>query len=228
MFLKNRAILIFILSFDFFSGVKAQFEDSTSRTIDTVHVSGKKWNFKIKNLYDENSEVEKPNIHGFYALNIFNGQIDKQIWISNEKKCIESKLDHTKNGNYLHLNWDKISGGCDWIGMGFGWDNWKPKDLSAIIDSAYILIEFNSPSDIKNIPVAFALEDYSGSQAYQGFNSTMLTDSKILANKTNFVRIPLYNFPFKNTDTDASNIKQFMIQFEADGMLNIKKISITQ
>ena len=203
--------------------------DTIPNRIDTVNVLGKSVvHFKTKNLYDVSFEMEKPNIMGFYALTVFNGQIDKQIWISNEKKCIESKLNLSDKGNFLTLNWDKISGGCDWIGMGFGWDNWKPKDLTSIIDSAYIVIEFSSPNDIKNIPVAFALEDYSGSQAYQGFSKAMLLDSSIIANKTNFIKIPLINFPFKSTDTDFSNIKQFMIQFEADGILNIHKISLSR
>ncbi len=227
MFPINRAILIFFFCFYLNAEVKAQLADSSLRSMDTVRVTGKKWNFKSKNLYDESSDIEKPNIHGFYALNIFNGQVDKQIWISNEQKCIESeKITKNENEKSLLIRWDKISGGCTWIGMGFGWDNWKPKDLNLVIDSAFIEIEFSSPYDTKNIPVAFALEDYSGSQAYQGFNMTMIPQSKIVALQKNIIRIPLNKFPFIQTDTDVTNIKQFMIQFEADGALEIYNINI--
>lgn len=229
MFLKNRVLLFIVMCICFTFDAEAQIEDSTTNTIDTVRVTGKKWNFKTKNLYDDNLELDKPNIHGFYALNIFDGRVDKQIWISTEKNCIESeKINKNDTEKSLILRWDKISGGCTWIGMGFGWDNWKPKDMSLIVDSAFIEIEFSSPYDTKNIPVAFALEDYSGTQAYQGFNMNMISNSKIVAAQKNTIKIPLNKFPFKQTDTDVSNIKQFMIQFEADGALEIHKINIRQ
>jgi hypothetical protein len=111
--------------------------------------------------------------------------------------------------------------------MGFGWDNWKPKDMSQIVTDCAIEIKFKSPNtDLTNLPLAFAFEDYSGSQAFLGFNLKQLKSSGIKSNQWNSIILPLNEFPFEYTETDFSNIKQFVIQFEAEGELVIDQIKL--
>ncbi len=229
MICNFRALLIIILFFNFGVDLLGQSYDSAVKKMDTVIVHSGAISFKTKQLYDQQINDSKPNIGGFEALEIFNGILDKQVWVSAENHCVQlSKRSDLLEGKSksIKLTWDKITGGCNWIGMGFGWDNWKPKDMNNITDSAMICIEFSSPTDIKNIPIAFALEDYSGTQAFVGFNMSMLKHPKIESNKLNTIQIPLSDFPYNRTETDLSNIKQFMIQFEADGELDVYAINI--
>jgi hypothetical protein len=208
----------------------SQTDSAQFQKMDTISLNGKLLSFQNRNLYDIQEEADKENINGFYALNIFNENIDKQVWASPEKNCVQFSPENTlvfEGKNALHVNWDKITGGCKWAGMGFGWDNWRPKDISAIIETAGIEIHFYSPgTDLNNLPLAFALEDYSGSQAYVGYAPKYLTSSKIKANTWNSFILPLKDFPFTATQTDPGNTKQFIIQFEADGNIIFDKIKI--
>ena len=208
----------------------SQTDSAQFQKMDTISLKGKLLSFQNRNLYDIDEEADKENINGFYALEIFNENIDKQVWASPEKNCVqfspEIKLVF-EGKNALHVNWDKITGGCKWAGMGFGWDNWRPKDISAILDTAGIEIHFYSPgTDLNNLPLAFAIEDYSGSQAYVGYAPKYLTNPKIKANTWNSFILPLKDFPFTATQTDPGNTKQFIIQFEADGNIIFDKIKI--
>jgi hypothetical protein len=96
-----------------------------------------------------------------------------------------------------------------------------------VTTDAGIEIHFYSPgTDLNNLPLAFAIEDYSGSQAYVGYAPKYLTSPKIKANTWNSFILPLKDFPFTATQTDPGNTKQFIIQFEADGNIIFDKIKI--
>ena len=47
---------------------------------------------------------------------------------------VDSKIVYKGMGS-LHLKWDKSKKGCDWIGVGFMWNNWQTVDMSDIIDT---------------------------------------------------------------------------------------------
>ncbi len=199
--------------------------------IDTVLVKSKGWKFQKKGLYDENGPAELPNINGFYALKILDEDLGKDVWISLEPKCVKLEKISDKsahNGSYsFHLTWDKITGGCKWLGIGMGWDNWQPKDLSTVLDTAFLELHFKSLSDtMTNLPLALAMEDYSGAQCWLGFDSRWLNEP-IVTNRWNTVRIPLNLFPFEDFETDPTSIKQFIIQLEADGDILIDNFRIS-
>jgi hypothetical protein len=241
--LKFRVPLKYsILSFLFLGMVEllyAQTSPSSADTtspknierLDTVLVKSKGWKFQKKGLYDETNSTELPNINGFYALKILDEDLGKDVWISLEPKCVKLEKISDKsanNGSYsFHLNWDKISGGCKWLGMGMGWDNWQPKDLSTVLDTAFLELHFKSLSDtMTNLPLALALEDYSGAQCWLGFDSRWLIEP-IVTSKWTTVRIPLKLFPFEDFETDPTSIKQFIIQLEADGDILIDNFRIS-
>ena len=79
--------------------------------------------FQEKGLYDIDNQAESPNINGFTALDLFHEDVDNSVWVSPEKQCVTMTLssETAQDGKYsLLLKWDKIEGGCKWIGMGFG------------------------------------------------------------------------------------------------------------
>lgn len=195
--------------------------------MDTVTVVPKSISLKNINLYDSTSLDVIDGIGRFKALTIFDNELGSQFWASEEPTCIKFSLDKNysyPNQTYLNVSWDKISGGCKWLGIGFGWDFWQPKDISDILDSANIVLTLSSTKDTLNhLPLAFALEDYSGKQCYVGFNRAFLK-SKILPGQWTELKIPLNKFPFEKSKANPDQIKQFIIQFEAEGSFLIDKI----
>lgn len=205
----------------------SQTDTSAIQKIDTVNVKAQWLHAKKQGLYDEASAPESPNINGFYALQLMDEDLGQQVWISKEPKCVQIKRESgnaQKGNHYFRLTWDKIGGGCTWIGMGIGWDNWQPKDISVLRESAQLTFQFKSPSDtLRSLPFAIAFEDYTGAQCWLGFSPKMIT-TPISNDRWTEVSIPLSMFPFESFKTDPSLIKQFILQLEAEGEILIDNI----
>jgi hypothetical protein len=125
---------------------------------------------KHQALFDApSSQIAPEGIDRFYALKIYDDNLTSEIWYTQSPKCLSVKKVDTisySGNSALLLTWDKQAGGCPWLGIGFGWDGWNPKDLSSIIDKAAVQMKVRSPKGtIKNLPLAAAFEDYSGAQA---------------------------------------------------------------
>ena len=186
--------------------------------------SDKKIRIKKLGLYDGEYE-EEYNIRGFTKLDIFDGSLT-DFWSTESVSCISGKLLEDDVQNILNVKWNSDQNGCDWVGMGFGWDGWKGKDLNYVIDTLAIeLIVRSKGENFTNIPWAFCLEDYSGTQAWLGYNIAFLQEESISAEWTK-VQIPLSKFPIKAYKLDASNIKQLLIQVFAEGEIQIKSIKL--
>ena len=185
-----------------------------------------------KSLYDVTENKNSEEIEGFKAVYIFKDDFDKSVWVSPETQCVTMQSE-TKNvfaDKYaLHVKWDKIKGGCKWIGIGFGWNNWVAKDMMDIAENCAVQLQVKSvKGTFSNLPVAFAFEDYGGVQTYYGFQKPLA--SGLFNDKTwTTVTIPLSSFDFKKNDFNIESVKQFMIQLEGDGDIyldNIKFIKL--
>ena len=185
-----------------------------------------------KSLYDADVKSDVEEIDGFKAVYIFKDDFDKSVWVSPETQCVVMQSE-TKNifadKSALHVKWDKIKGGCKWIGIGFGWNNWVAKDMMDIADNCAVQMQVKSAKgSFTNLPVAFAFEDYGGVQSSYGFQKPLASGA--FNDKTwTTVTIPLSNFDFKKSDFNIESVKQFMIQLEGDGDIyldNIKFIKL--
>lgn len=182
-----------------------------------------------KELYDTPELVDSTSINGFKNTLIYADDLSNEIWVSPEKQCVT--MEKTSQATYsgdasLHLKWDKVTNGCKWIGLGFGWSNWQPKDMNEVVGESAIQMKVKSvKGSFSNLPVAFAIEDYTGVQTYYGFNSSLA--SGLFNDQTwTTVSIPLKNFPFERNDADVGKVKQFMIQLEGDGDIYLDDIRI--
>ena len=182
-----------------------------------------------KELYDTPELVDSTSINGFKNSLIYADDLSNEIWVSPEKQCVTME----KNSQVvflgeasLHFKWDKVTNGCKWIGLGFGWSNWQPKDMNEVVGESAIQMKVKSVKGaFSNLPVAFAIEDYTGVQSYYGFNSSLA--SGLFNDQTwTTVTIPLKNFPFERNDADLGKVKQFMIQLEGDGDIYLDDIRI--
>ncbi|MFM2135749.1 MAG: hypothetical protein RL021_1149, partial [Bacteroidota bacterium] len=151
---------------------------------------------------------------------VFSDDMGSEVWVSPEKKCITMGKVHApvaEGTTAIHLTWDKVSGGCDWIGIGFGWEDWQPKDLSGSWRELALSLKVRAVTGtFSNFPVAFAFEDYSGVQTYCGFQLSQAS-GRFNDREWTTVRIPLTDFPFVRKDANLSKVKQLMIQLEGAG-----------
>ena len=195
-----------------------------------VLVSCKSWvTVQEKDLYDQAVLLDTNELDGFKAVNIFYDDYDKSIWVSPEKQCVELKTEKRNvfsGSSALNVKWDKIAGGCNWIGIGFGWNNWMAKDILDLSTTAAIQMQVKSVhGSFKNLPVAFALEDYSGIQTYYGFRME-LASGEFNDSSWTSVTIPLSKFNFKSPEFDLEKVKQFIIQLEGDGNIYLDNIKV--
>ena len=167
-----------------------------------------------------------PNIKGFASLTVLDGPTGDEFWVSKEAaSCIQYGV--ADNGVYT-FTWNKPGGGCDWVGMGVGWDQWSGKNMGAIVDEAAMRLTVRLPEGaqaMKTLPLAFGFEDYSGRQAWIGMSSNYVVNGPITQEWTN-IDLPLGLFNWNEMDCDPTNIKQFITQFEADGEFELKEMRV--
>jgi hypothetical protein len=178
-------------------------------------------------LYEmANPDNDYEQIAGFSSLVILDGAAGEELWSDSKKGCMRIKL----NGDTTYtIGWDKPGGGCSWVGMGVGWDMWSGKNLAPLLDSAAIEIKVKLPAGrpVKTLPLAFGLEDYSNRQAWMGMSARWVIDGPI-GNQYAHIRLPLQEFNWAEQNTDASNIKQLIIQFEAAGEVILRHIRLVR
>lgn len=209
---------------------QAQTNDSL-RTLDLQEVEVRAMRKRLQPVEQSMYEMTNPDndyeqIAGFASLVILDGAAGDDLWSDSKKGCM--KLQLQADSSYK-LSWDKPGGGCTWVGMGVGWDAWSGKNLSAILDSAAIELKVRIPAGkpAKTLPLAFGLEDYSNRQAWMGMSARWVIDGPIGAQYAH-IRLPLQQFNWQEQGADAGNIKQFIVQFEAAGEVDLRHIRIVR
>jgi hypothetical protein len=167
------ALFVSTVLFSQAQGLKENIKD-----IQEVDVHGDRTGFKKIGLYDE-EPTSSTSIKGFTQLSIFDNDISDEVWWTKNNSCIQVSLDEE---GAMKVNWNKDQDGCDWVGMGFGWDAWSSKDLAYIKDTIAVELEVRSSGkSFSNIPWAFGIEDYAGKQAWFGFNKSFLLGKSAIA-----------------------------------------------
>ena len=127
--------------------------------------------------------------------------------------------------DHLRIAWDK-SNGCNYVGVGFSWGNYKSKDLSAIVESAAIEMRIRAHSgQFTKVPMIVGLVDYGGRQCLTGINYLNIEGGLIDTSWTR-IRIPLQAFKHEKKGVNISNIKELKIEFQRSGDLHIDALRI--
>lgn len=190
-----------------------------------VTVIPKRKIIKPVSLYDE-SVAQAYSIKGFDQLEIFDNAFSEEIWSTKNVNCISLEMKADVSDTFLQVKWNKDQDGCDWVGMGYGWDMWTGKDMAAVRDTLAIQLMVRSTSKpFTNIPWAFGFEDYSGNQAWLGYNKSFLMAKEIGTDWTK-VEIPVSLFPFEENDFDLFNVKQLIVQLFSEGIIEINSIEL--
>lgn len=180
-----------------------------------------------------NAEAMPPHIGNVFQLDIFKDQIGQEVWYT-QSQCltVRQEVDLMPGGESgMYLEWNKLRPDCgvdnNWFGLGIGWDGWAAKDIYGIIDSAAIRLKVKSAGgDIKGLPLAMCLEDYADKQAWIGLTPDRIVNAPIVDDEWRDVVLPLNAFDWNEQNANPSNIKQMIIQFEAEGSMIVDKIDL--
>lgn len=181
-------------------------------------------------LYEQASdEAPSPSIDGVSVLSIFSDQITSELWFTVSPDALNVKAEaqqvHTGNGAFS-IEWNKQADPSTWLGLGIGWADWTGKDLSPIVmKSALSFWVKMKQGQSRGLPWAVGFEDFSGGQAWTGITADCVKGG-IIGSEWTQVLVPLSNFPFAETNTDADNIKQVIFQFESSGKAWVDDISL--
>ena len=205
--------------------IVAQVDSLKIKKLDQIDVIDNRV-FKRIGLFDETASENSRSIRGFNQLDIFTNDMSEEVWFSKNKACIDVKLKEDAQNTFLNVKWNKDQDGCDWVGMGFGWDFWSAKDMGGLTDTIALELEVRSTGkSFKNLPLAFGFEDYTGKQSWLGFSKNFIQNKEITSTWSK-VTIPFSLFPFEENEFEMSSVKQLIIQFFAEGEFEINNIQI--
>lgn len=197
----------------------------------TVRLSAQAVRAERRGLYDITTAADSQQIDGFKSVIIYSDELGNEVWVSKEKQCVTYEKVPTpvsEGAASMHVTWDKVTGGCKWIGMGFGWNDWQAKDMTGLLEQAAVRMQVRAvKGSFSNFPVAFAFEDYTGVQSFCGFNLKQAS-GRFNDQSWTVVEIPLKDFPFIRNGGDLSKVKQFMIQLEGAGDIYLDDIRLVR
>lgn len=160
---------------------------------------------------------------------IYTDFLTSEFWVTRDGGCfqVEAGPAYAKEGEAgLNLTWSKVTNGCSWVGMGFGWDNWSGKDLSDVYATGALQFYVRLKSGVRTtLPWAIGIEDYAGAQAWLGMSSNAVQGREISTEWTK-IQLPLSEFNWDEQGANPGNIKQLIIEVHGDGECELDEISI--
>lgn len=169
--------------------------------------------------------VETDPFKDFASGVVYANTTGNEVWAP--EACGELKFDSERSfeGNAIHIQWDQ-SQGCDWVGMGIGWDAWEPKDLSQIMDKAAFQFQFRAFEGESRVPIMiFLLEDYATTMTAAALRAGYM-ESYPLNEEWRTVTVPMSDFPAAKDGIDLTSIKQMVIELQGKGNVMIDDFKI--
>ena len=77
---------------------------------------------------------------------VYDDQADDTIWFQDDARCTQGRLTEEvvfEGERAIEVTWDRNTEGCEWAGLGVGWDAWVGKDLSPLLP--YAAFEMRGP-----------------------------------------------------------------------------------
>ncbi|MFM7730327.1 MAG: hypothetical protein ACKO6L_04755 [Flavobacteriales bacterium] len=179
-------------------------------------------------LYEWESQPQIMAVPGLSADVIYADAMGNDVWFTSSASCIriEPQAVGAIGTQCMRIQWDKPGGGCDWVGMGIGWDGWTGKNFQQCVNQSALQFKARSlTGPMKGLPWAVGFEDFNGGQAWSGFNGSMIQGG-VIDREWTAVTVPLYAFPFDDRDVDVTAIKQVIFQFESSGTVEMDDIRI--
>lgn len=188
--------------------------------------------FKPQTLYDGIEPIQKPEkpelLSSVVEPVIYRDQ-SKNMWGLKSDSCqtasLTSEITHSGT-EAIDLEWNPAAGGCDFAGIGIGWDDYVGKDLTSIMDYAAIEFYVRSKSGrMFSLPIVLTLEDHSGGMGFS-YTDNKYFERTAIDEEWQKVVVPLNTFDMEKENLDPSNIKQLQLELQQSGKIYLDDIQL--
>ncbi len=188
--------------------------------------------FKPQSLYDGLEPMvkpEKPEVLSIVVEPVIFQDNAKDMWGLKADSCQTASLtsEVTHSGTEaIDLEWNPAAGGCDFAGIGIGWDSYVGKDLTSIMDYAAIQFYVRSKSGrMFGLPIVLTLEDHSGGMGFS-YTDNKYFERTAIDEEWQKVVVPLSSFEMEKENLDPSNIKQLQLELQQSGKIYLDDIEL--
>jgi len=150
------------------------------------------------------------------------------VWGLEKDACQDASIsDVAYSGKEsLKITWNREATGCEWSGIGIGWDNWAGKDLSLIMSSVAIQMYVRTQKGKAfGLPFVLTLIDYSNGMGFL-YTTNKYFERAAIDEEWQKVVVPLKDFEITEENLDPSNIKQLQIELQQSGSVYLDDISL--
>ena len=160
---------------------------------------------------------------------IYDEQADDTIWFMDDERCTQGRLtEEVVHGGSraIEVSWDRAAEGCDWAGLGFGWDNWVGKDLSEVLPYAAVQLEVRAKEGtMYGLPIVLTLEDYAGGMGF-AYTDNRYFERSFIDEEWQTVTVPLSAFDLETENLDLTNVKQLMLELQQSGSIYLDDVRL--
>ena len=157
---------------------------------------------------------------------------DDQVWFQDDARCTQGALTEDvvyEGRRAVAVTWDRNAEGCEWAGLGFGWDNWVGKDLSEVLPYAAIEMRVRAAQGrMFGLPIVLTFEDYSGGMGF-AYTDNKYFERPFIDEEWQTVTVPLADFDIDAPGAqplDPTNVKQLMFELQQSGSLYVDDIRL--
>ena len=157
---------------------------------------------------------------------------DDTVWFQDDTACTQGGLteDVVYDGERaVAVSWDRGAEGCEWAGLGFGWDGWAGKDLSSVIPYAAVQMRVRAREGrMYGLPIVLTLEDYSGGLGF-AYTDNKYFERFFIDEEWQSVTVPLADFELAAPGApalDPTNVKQLMFELQQSGSIYVDDVQL--
>ena len=163
---------------------------------------------------------------------IYSDANDDTVWFQEDARCTQGELtqDVVYDGRRaVAVTWDRGAEGCEWAGLGFGWDGWAGKDLSELLPYAAIEMQVRAREGrMFGLPIVLTFEDYSGGMGF-AYTDNKYFERSFIDDEWQTVTVPLTAFDLAAPGAqplDATNVKQLMFELQQSGSIYLDDVRL--
>ena len=183
--------------------------------------------------YEPEPTVERPRTLELAAEPIiYHDAADDTIWFQDDARCTQGELTSEvvyEGERAVAVSWDRGAEGCEWAGLGFGWDGWAGKDLSELLPYAAIEMKVRAQQGrMFGLPIVLTLEDYSGGMGF-AYTDNKYFERPFIDEEWQTITVPLAHFDIAAPGAkalDPTNVKQLMFELQQQGSIYVDDVEL--
>ena len=163
---------------------------------------------------------------------IYSDAADDTVWFQDDARCTQGELTEDvvyEGRRAVAVTWDRGAEGCEWAGLGFGWDGWAGKNLSELIPYAAIEMQVRAREGrMFGLPIVLTFEDYSGGMGF-AYTDNKYFERSFIDDQWQTVTVPLSAFDLDAPGAqplDATNVKQLMFELQQSGSIYVDDVRL--